>query len=305
MEVVEYLVANGLSLEVSDKSGMNLLHEACLHGSMASFQYLLTSKLLDVNAKAMIAGNHHGNTPLLFAISNSALTNSVMATALIEQGADVHVRNSLGRTPLHEAVQIATTTKLSPKQKKQMMLDRSINQWISQQKQDVFKLVQLILDKGVDINSADNAGDTALHLSLWPPTSTQITRLLLEKDACVHVKGRRGETPLHRAVRLRCLQSIIELMLKKGSDPNARDDQGRTSLHLIVVYSYTQIVQVLVKHGADLQVQDEDGNTVLHHAALNPRGTRRLMEILVDAGVNPHILNKEGKSAFELRKVNI
>lgn len=298
IQVVGYLVTNGLRLDVSDKSGMNLLHESRLHGSIACFQYLLTLKQLDVNAQTMIVGDHHGNTALHFAICSTALTNSVMVAALIEHGADVHISNSLGRTPLHEAAQIVIFRKFSPNE---MMLEKSLGQSIKRQNQDVIKLVQLFLDKSVDINNADNAGDTALHLSLKTLVNSHLTKLLLNKGACVHVKGCHGETPLHCAVRCGCCPSIIELLLEKGSDPNARDDQGRTTLHLVVVNVYTEIVKVLVKHGVDLQAQDKDGNRVLHHAALNaPRGRTRPMEVLVATDVNPHILNKDGKSAYNL-----
>jgi ankyrin repeat protein len=113
---------------------------------------------------------------------------ALAALLLLECGANVHIRNKNGQTPLHYA----------------SLAGCSI-------------MVQLLLELGAGVDSRDGNHSTPLHLALFELTravqaqarasesglalssmaSEQAALLLLEHGANVHVQNKDGQTPLH------------------------------------------------------------------------------------------------------------
>jgi ankyrin repeat protein len=58
--------------------------------------------------------------------------------------------------------------------------------------------IKLALQQGADVNAANEAGDTALHLAA-ARGSDEIIQLLVEKGAKLDVKNKLGQTPLSEA----------------------------------------------------------------------------------------------------------
>jgi ankyrin repeat protein len=58
--------------------------------------------------------------------------------------------------------------------------------------------VRALLDIGSNVNGANQAGDTALHLAAGM-AANRVVQLLVEHGANLHAKNQRGETPLHLA----------------------------------------------------------------------------------------------------------
>ncbi len=99
-----------------------------------------------------------------------------------------------------------------------------------------------LLANGVDPNSADEEGTTALMAAVFAG----------QVDAARH-------------------------LLEAGADPDAQDVSGMTALMNAVIASselelgstpaiFLEIVQLLLDHGADTNLEDEDGSTALDHA---------------------------------------
>ena len=63
---------------------------------------------------------------------------------------------------------------------------------------DLFEAVRLCLDRGVDINALNDAGQTAMHFAVQ--TGDTIVKLLAARGARLDVKDRQGRTPLDVAL---------------------------------------------------------------------------------------------------------
>jgi ankyrin repeat protein len=63
--------------------------------------------------------------------------------------------------------------------------------------------IALCLDLGLDINAANDSGDTALHASVAGRGADDIVRFLVKKGARMDVKNKQGRTPLDVAVASR------------------------------------------------------------------------------------------------------
>ena len=63
------------------------------------------------------------------------------------------------------------------------------------------------------------------------------------------------------------------------------------------------IILVLLKHGANPNITSSDDRSPLHWAAF--RGFVDIMEILIDAGADPSLLDKDGLTCFELALIRV
>ena len=86
-------------------------------------------------------------------------------------------------------------------------------------------LVELLIDKGAEVNAKTDKGETPLHLTVasWFTLGRRV-KLLIGKGADVHATTEAGETPLDYALRKRrtSIAEILEAAVAKESD----EDKG-------------------------------------------------------------------------------
>jgi len=92
------------------------------------------------------------------------------------------------------------------------------------------ELVELLINKGADVNGRDLRGNTPLMTTLWSETSDmnikrEMAELLINKGAKVNAKDANGWTPLHNAVN-KGNKIMVELFIAKGADVNARTSKA-------------------------------------------------------------------------------
>jgi ankyrin repeat protein len=93
-----------------------------------------------------------------------------------------------------------------------------------------------------------------------------IVELLVQKGADLNVQDQDSRTPLHLACDGGHL-NIVELLVQKGADLNVQDHAiPGLPFTWHVDGGHLNIVELLVQKGADLNVQDEDSRTPLHLA---------------------------------------
>ena len=108
--------------------------------------------------------------------------------------------------------------------------------------------VQLLLDKGADMERTNQEGTTALFASLNHP---KITELLVRNGADLEVRGIDGCTPLHVAASRQCC-AFMSLILGAGAAVNPRDRQGgETPLYSAARLGKLLSVKVLLRFKAD------------------------------------------------------
>jgi ankyrin repeat protein len=125
-----------------------------------------------------------GTTPLLRAAKAG---DAGAMQALLAKGADPKIPTRFGITPLMAAAGLGTKEEDTTARKKT--------------EAEAISSIKLCLDAGVDVNTADNQGDTALHGAAQKGWD-QVVQFLVDHGAKLDVKDKRGRTPLDAAMGL-------------------------------------------------------------------------------------------------------
>jgi ankyrin repeat protein len=152
-------------------------------------------------------------------------------------------------------------------------------------------VVQLLLKKGVDIEAKDIGGHTALHGAVHNGHEA-VVRLLLEKGVGVEVKNNNGDTALHQAA-WKGHEAVVRLLLEKGVDVEVKNNNGDTALHQAAWKGHEAVVRLLLENGADKEGVDDQGGSVLHLAARG--GNINVINLLIDLGLDINAKDKRGE----------
>lgn len=170
-------------------------------------------------------------------------------------------RDSMGKTPLH----LAVTGPLSV-----------VSRWILEE------------DAGL-IQAEDLFGRTALHYC----ASSANINLLLDRGADVNHVDKRGMTALHTACYLGA-SDLVSCLLERKPRLDLRDNIYGTPLHCGVLSGSIDVVMALVENCATLNDADINGNTAVHVAAKLNR--HNILRLLVQNGADISLLNINGRS---------
>ena len=215
------------------------------------------------------------NTPFGKAMNKSALqsqysplhmavycNNVDAANLLVENGADLEVRDHTEATPLHRAVQGGLVA-----------------------------IAALLVESGADVNAKDFADATPIYWASAKEENAapEIFELLIKAGAHLGVVDEIGRTPLHKAVHT--TPEIVELLIKNGVNVNSRTKQGNTPLHVAMIGGDIEIIRVLLDNGADINAAGEMGTplqTARYHidspALSTPAKQRTIIKYLRSRG---------------------
>jgi len=116
----------------------------------------------------------------------------------------------------------------------------------------------------VDARDMKN-GYTPLSLSLFASRHKELVQLLVEKGADVNAMAASGATPLFFAV-LRDQKDDVQFLLDHGANVNLADAYGDTILDCALHLQYGSLVQMLVEKGADVNALDQSQHRPLTYA---------------------------------------
>ena len=161
--------------------------------------------------------------------------------------------------------------------------------------------VAALLSGGIDPNSRDENGDSALSYALGVGEGA-IATLLLDQGADIN-GGEGGSTPLQLALEA-AEYELVERLIALGADPNrcAGDDEG-TALHVVARgYRDTDFFELLLQAGADVNAPDDAGNTPLlalvagidFAEAEEVEQIGEIVQLLLANGADPALANQEG-----------
>ena len=224
-------------------------------------------RALFLHGAELDARNHAQKTPLLHAISKSAIKQ---AQALVECGASIMATDANGETVLHVA---ASSSSWCPSMVGWLVENGADVNWVggTHSETPIFyairnafnrqgmECVRTLLLLGADVQFQNNNGLTPLSLAVRMG-SIESTKILLEHGSCANSRDKYGKFPLHYAAEARNVHKIVKLLIQYGAHVNSRDMLGFTPLHRIVAKEETwEAAGELLKAGADRYAIADDG----------------------------------------------
>lgn len=205
--VVREMLANGAKVDICNRFGQVPLFR-CVQNNNAENIKLLLEAGAEVNGRG-----HFEWTPLMEAVSSAA---GAAAEVLLAAGADLEAKGKKGETALFMAVR-RLAFGFSAKEKAE----------------DVWKILELLLNKGADVNSRDILGNTPLMAALRAD-NVELAELLKQHGAEVNAVDCYGMSALMQVCQnprgiMEKRRLCIEKLLFWGADTSMKDDNGRTA----------------------------------------------------------------------------
>lgn len=218
------------------------------------------------------------NMKLLFAVIDN---NSNAIMRLINDGADVNMRDSFGNTLLHYAM--------------------------------YKKAVEALIKAGVDVDARNIFGNTPLHYNSQGHNSSmqyEKVSILIDAGADVNIRNNNGKTPLDYDNHVAARNALLRTGALTSNELLQREGEVELNFELLIAVIEMDIETVvkLLANAPNVNMRDHFGNTLLHYVVqlahqLNSHNMKRhnkLVEILIAAGVDINARNKAGKTPIDM-----
>lgn len=237
------LLNRGADTEARNGSGCTPLHEGAQSFGAAN----LILVLLDVGDANINARDNMDCTPLHHSSAFSGDPRNIKA--LLDRGAEIEARDFQGCTPLHYASTNGT-----------------------------FGCVCMLLDNSAEIEALDNDNQTPLRY--WANGSIDLLpklQLLLNRGANINAISANGKTVLHIMANIgrKRNSACVSELLRQGVDTKIEDSEGNTALSLVK----DEAIRALFQPGAsypdppEFEALDPTNPELLHSASSSLRSS--------------------------------
>lgn len=297
------------NVTVKGGGGITALYYTAMNGFVEGAKLLL-------DGGAKIGFQHYTSkaTPIMAAASAD---KTEMVKLLLDRGANIESADVLGTNALLLTANglMYNTASLLLERKANVnafvpgiganTLMYAINQARADKEQDSIRMMNLLIEKGVNINFQGSQGNTPLmYASGWGVVTQnpERARILLDKGAKVNAQNKKGETALMMAAS-RGHVEIARLLLDRGANIELRDVNGRTALMTASAATvdlkstnsnFPALVELLLDRGADINAKDKNKSTALSLATKN--GHRKIVAILNARGGKVDTAEKQDES---------
>jgi ankyrin repeat protein len=156
---------------------------------------------------------------------------------------------------------------------------------------------EVLISEGANVNAVNRSGESPLSLACGNGNVTMV-QALVDHGADTNRAAASGETPLMRCVRSGRVDTV-RMLLAHDAQANAKDkEHGRTTLMWAVAEKRSDMVQALIEGDADVHLRSNDGLDALMLAARV--GDVTSAELLINAGANVNERGPQGMTALLL-----
>jgi ankyrin repeat protein len=282
-DIAEVLLEIGADAHARSQHGTTALLLAARNGNVETARVLLAAGA-DVNAAEPVLAfdaridveeaQTSGRSPLLIAAASQVATSGWeyglevkpsthedLAIFLLEQGADPNLADSIGRTPLHAAVETG----------KADLVDALLAHGADP---DARFVAAPFVFKGDFVSYERFVGATPLWLAAAARVpNVEILRALVDAGGDPEAPADDGTTPLMAAVGMVQNEArqanesqalvLVSLLVDRDIDLNAIDRRGRTAVHGAARLARNTLIAILAEKGAKVDIADGRGQTPL------------------------------------------
>ncbi|MDW5289089.1 ankyrin repeat domain-containing protein [Formosa sp. PL04] len=262
---INYFISKGLDLNSKDADGNGIFNYVAKSGNT-----VMLDQLIDKGVDYKTLNNEGANAMIYASMGGRGTSNGLDVFKYLEgQGLKANITTKNGVTPLHG---------LASKSK-----DEAV--------------IIYFLNEGVDVNQADQNGNTAF-LNAASSNDLSIVTLLEMNLRDINFTNKKGESALALAVENNSPE-VVSYLIEKGADISVVDASGNNlTAYLIKSYSpkneadFDQKLALLTSKGLDVSKVQANGNT-LYHLALD-QNNFELLELATQYKVDINAENNEG-----------
>ena len=255
LDLCRLLKDHNVQLTKKDLHARQSLHLACQLGNIELVSLLLQSTQLNINAV-----DDANRTCLFYAITSG---NEKLVDLLIEHGVNIKVRDVVGDTPLHLAVQNPT---------------------------HAYELTRRLLktQAGKDLVNEPAADGMKPVLLAANHKQATVIYLLMKNGADMKVVDNEQHTALHLACRSGCIQSAFYLLEFAGLNVNELDCYRQTPIFYAFESNDYDLAQYLISCGAKIDLRDSQNYLPIHIGILLPNNKDNYNLKLIDLYNDQH-----------------
>ncbi|MFL9481941.1 ankyrin repeat domain-containing protein [Chitinophagaceae bacterium LWZ2-11] len=259
IEVFQYLESLNIKPTAVNANGENALHNTVRKPNQTEIIKYFLSKGVSVNQ-----ADNDGNTPFM----NAALSNrdTAVINLLAQSVKDINQRNKKGVSALAMAV-----------------------------KNNGAEVVQLLINKGADINTADAEGNNlAFYL---------IQSYSAQAQGGGQQAGRQVGGPGDNQPRPDAFSAKSKVLQEGGFNLTTPQKDGNTLYHLAIVKNDVSLLKRIEKLNVDVNAKNKEGLTPLHKAAMISKDDV-ILKYLLSIGAKKDVGTEFKETAFDLAKEN-
>ena len=219
-----------------------------------------------------VPSNKDWGTALGYAVSSSKDYHELI-DLLIQNGADINTKDSIGETPLLHGLHEYKTVNI--------------------------KNIEYILEHGADANISNNDGITPLlAVATREQDTSNIINILIKHGALLN-----KECPGNASILMYCAKfnahiNNVKTLIENGENVNLHFDDGWTSLMEAVKNTNTKLIKLLSDNKADVNAATETGATALIFAASSDKDNSEIIELLLKYGADINQRDNNGGTAL-------
>lgn len=260
IELMEHLLAKGSKTNVEDSHGMTVLNFAAAGGQPNTQVYELC---LRNGADLKKDLNHDGANALLIAVSNDK--DLKLTDYFVSKGLDLKSTDAAGNNAFSYAARGGNIDLLKALLQKGVPATDHAMIMASQggrRGANTLEVFQYLESLKLKPTAVSKSGENVLHAIVRRPKQNDIIQYFLAKGVDVNQADEEGNTVFMNAAASNRDLTVLEMLQPKVKNINQSNQKGATALTLAVRGNSAEVVAYLLDKGADVKVTDKSGDNL-------------------------------------------
>ncbi|UHG94271.1 ankyrin repeat domain-containing protein [Spirosoma oryzicola] len=318
VEIMEYLISKGAKANVEDSHGMTVLNFAAAGGQPNTQVYELCIRNGADLKKDL---NHDGANALLLAIANDKELK--LADYFVSKGLSLKSTDAAGNNAFSYAARGGNINTMKTLLERGVPAQDNALIMASQggrRGTNTIEVFQYLMSLNIKPTVTNKNGENALHAIVRRPRQNEIVQFFLDKGVDVNQADEEGNTPFMNAAASNRDVAVLEMLTPKVKNINQANQKGVTALAMAVKGNSSEVVSYLLSKGADVSVTDKSGDNVAAYLMQSntmsngprPEGSARpegapktdefaaKLKLLQDKGLDVKAPQKNGNTLYHL-----